>query len=339
MGDRRASRRMSMASFGRVDTDVKRQSRRGSVASTSPDEITKLLSQQRKTKKDEEAKAVEKEQSLAWKVLTNSQVQSLLALEIEDVEKSLSEILSLSDFKTDLKDATLLDYYTSAFWWAKEENFDAQQVSGFFTVVHTLMANIKDNMTAAENLTELRKMMVGIGTNVDEANGGLDFLSLKQAKIITSFLETTLFQHYSLYHFLHHGEREEQIICTDLCVETLPAASMPYPPPLEEGIEEAVYLSHIAPPPQETKEEEEVVDENADEKIPEISGDDMNEQGDGDVVKDVLAGVTVEEVKTVFDKVAKEMFAGLQDEVALKLKEREADIITRINRIHRIAET
>lgn len=33
---------------------------------------------------------------------------------------------------------------------------------------------------------------------------------------------------------------------------------------------------------------------------------------EGDETKDVLAGVTVEEVQTVFDKVAKEMFAGLQ---------------------------
>ncbi|XP_030842230.1 ciliary-associated calcium-binding coiled-coil protein 1 isoform X3 [Strongylocentrotus purpuratus] len=339
MGDRRANRRMSMASLGKVDTNVKRQNRRGSVASTSSDELNKLVSLQRKSTKDDEARAMEKEQSLAWKILTNSQVHTLMGLEVEEVEKSLSEMLTVPSYTTDLKEATLLDYYTSAFWWAKEEGFDAQQISGFFTVVSTLMANVKDNMTAAENLAELRKMMVGVGTNVDEANGGLDFLTLKQAKLISSFLETTLFQHYSLYHFLHHGEREEQIVCTDLCVETLPPAAMPYPAPLDEGVDEAAYLKHIAPPPQEMKEEE-VGDEKIDEKVVEIAGDPQNDKEvEGDETKDVLAGVTVEEVQTVFDKVAKEMFAGLQDEIALKLKEREADIITRINRIHRIAET
>ena len=34
-----------------------------------------------------------------------------------------------------------------------------------------------------------------------------------------------------------------------LVVETLPAADLPHPPPLEEGLEEAVYLRHLATPP------------------------------------------------------------------------------------------
>ncbi len=34
-----------------------------------------------------------------------------------------------------------------------------------------------------------------------------------------------------------------------LVVETLPAADVPHPPPLEEGLEEAIFLRHLATPP------------------------------------------------------------------------------------------
>jgi len=49
----------------------------------------------------------------------------------------------ISDYQTDLKAATVLDYYVAALWWGKEQNFNVEQLSSFFTVVHTLLENIK----------------------------------------------------------------------------------------------------------------------------------------------------------------------------------------------------
>ena len=43
----------------------------------------------------------------------------------------------------DLKDAALLDYYTGALWWGREQGFNIEQLSAFFTLVHTLINNIK----------------------------------------------------------------------------------------------------------------------------------------------------------------------------------------------------
>ena len=51
--------------------------------------------------------------------------------------------MNISEYVTDLKAATVLDYYVAAFWWAKEQNFNVEQLSAFFTVVHTLLENIK----------------------------------------------------------------------------------------------------------------------------------------------------------------------------------------------------
>lgn len=55
----------------------------------------------------------------------------------------LCEVFKLSNHCTDLQDAATLDYYTSAVWWGKQQSFTTQQLSGFFTMVHTLFTNVK----------------------------------------------------------------------------------------------------------------------------------------------------------------------------------------------------
>ena len=59
--------------------------------------------------------------------------------------RKLSKLMELQNCDTDLKDAALSDYYTSGLWWGKEKGYSVQQLSGFFTVLHTLMENIKGN--------------------------------------------------------------------------------------------------------------------------------------------------------------------------------------------------
>ena len=57
--------------------------------------------------------------------------------------RKLCEFFKLNESSTDLREAAILDYYTSAVWWAKEQGFTEQQMSGFFTAIHTLLDNIK----------------------------------------------------------------------------------------------------------------------------------------------------------------------------------------------------
>ena len=58
----------------------------------------------------------------------------------------LCEIFSLGNYPTDLQQAATLDYYVGAVWWGKQQQFNDAQLSGFFTVVHTLFDNIKGNV-------------------------------------------------------------------------------------------------------------------------------------------------------------------------------------------------
>ncbi|XP_071828011.1 ciliary-associated calcium-binding coiled-coil protein 1-like isoform X2 [Apostichopus japonicus] len=295
---------------------------------------------------DDDAKGLEKQTSLAWRVLSNSQMQELIPLTAEELQKKLAVILDLPDHDTILQDAAVLDFYVSGFWWGKEQGWNEQQISGLVTVHHILIENIKANkLSLQENLTELKKMLVGIGTK-DEQNGGLDFLDVTMATSLVKFLSSTFFQHYRLYEFLFNGERTEQVISTDLEVELVPPANLPHPPPLDEALPEDIYRRHVAPQSSEsrasvmtTEEDLEVATEEAIEtesKTGEPAVEDANDAEEE--VGDILAGVTAEEVQTVFDRVSRELFSSLQNHVALKLKERESEIISRINKIHRILD-
>ncbi|XP_071793694.1 ciliary-associated calcium-binding coiled-coil protein 1-like isoform X2 [Asterias amurensis] len=293
---------------------------------------------------DDEAKAIEKGKSLAWNVLSNTQTLALQDLSVEDVESKLADIMKLNNSEIDLGEAILLDYYVTGFWWAKEQGFTTQQTSGFFSILHLLLENIKDKqLSLSDNLCEFRKLLVGIGTEDGSQSGGLDFFDLDHAKTITDFLKTTFFQHHRMYEFLFHSERTEEIVGTELLVEVLPPATMPYPPPLDEGIREEVYLKHIAPaPPTPTPEpqvQEDVEETQETEKTPRVEEDLAPEEADAGKQEDVLAGVSADEVKAMFDVVSKELFAGLQSEISDKLVEREGEIIGRINKIHRVMES
>ncbi|PIK49463.1 hypothetical protein BSL78_13656 [Apostichopus japonicus] len=281
--------------------------------------------------RDDDAKGLEKQTSLAWRVLSNSQMQELIPLTAEELQKKLAVILDLPDHDTILQDAAVLDFYVSGFWWGKEQGWNEQQISGLVTVHHILIENIKANkLSLQENLTELKKMLVGIGTK-DEQNGGLDFLDVTMATSLVKFLSSTFFQHYRLYDLLV------------LEVELVPPANLPHPPPLDEALPEDIYRRHVAPPSAESRaslittgEDLEDATEEAIEtesKTGEPAVEDANDAEEE--VGDILAGVTAEEVQTVFDRVSRELFSSLQNHVALKLKERESEIISRINKIHR----
>nr|XP_002739841.1 PREDICTED: uncharacterized protein C10orf107-like isoform X1 [Saccoglossus kowalevskii] len=278
---------------------------------------------------DDEAKAQEREGSLAWKVLSNTQTQMLQELTVEDLEKKLAEIFKLTSNHINLNEGVLLDYYVTGFWWAKDQSFSTQQISGFITVLHTLLENIKESkMTLVDNLKEFKKMLPGIGNENSDISGGLDFFDINQAKTITDYLKQTIFQHYKMYEFLCHDQREEQIVCRDLLIEVLPKADLPYPPPLDEGIDQNIYDDYIATPRETPTSQDD-------------SGDGIDGQEDADAAnetEDLLSGVTADDIKRIMDEVAQDMFGGLQAEVGKKLKDREAEIIARINKIHRIAD-
>jgi len=54
------------------------------------------------------------------------------------------DILKVTRVEFLLNEAVVLDYYVSALWWAgKEQKFSKEEISAFYTVIHTLLQYIQ----------------------------------------------------------------------------------------------------------------------------------------------------------------------------------------------------
>ncbi|XP_064630369.1 ciliary-associated calcium-binding coiled-coil protein 1-like isoform X2 [Lineus longissimus] len=269
--------------------------------------------------------------AFAYKVLSEAQTKDLLELTVEEVEGKLGGILNITDQGTDLKNAATLDFFTGGFWWAKEQGYNIQQASGFFTLIHTLLENVKDKqMTMVDNLKQFKKSLAGIGQDAPEVYGGMEFFDINQAKAVSDFVYMSFFQHYHLYEFVYGHSQAEEIIGTDLEIEVPKAADMPWPPPLDEGVSEEVYNTFIATPPPTP------VPEPTEEESEEVCVD----QGETDADREaaLFSNLSPEEVKRVLESVCKEVLAGVEADVASKLRDKEIAFVTRINKIHKVAD-
>ncbi|XP_050814300.1 ciliary-associated calcium-binding coiled-coil protein 1 isoform X4 [Gopherus flavomarginatus] len=164
---------------------------------------------------------------MAWTFLSLPQISALSEQNIEGVQKKLEEFLNFRQIKTSLKEAVLLDYYVSGFWWAKEMDFTHLQLSGFMAILNFLLENLSTkHITLEDNIKELGRAMAGIGESHSEKSGGLDFFSVDQAKAVISYLKISLFQHYKLYEYLFHKPREELVLGDEDCLQNLRACSV-----------------------------------------------------------------------------------------------------------------
>ncbi|KAK7465959.1 hypothetical protein BaRGS_00037497, partial [Batillaria attramentaria] len=281
----------------------------------------------RHAKDKHEGEVERKEGFLAYQVLPQDVSKELLEMDIDDMQRKICEFFKLENVSTHLQDAAIADYYTSAVWWAKEQGFNEQQMSGFFTAVHTLLENLKEKqMSLVDNVKEMKLLLVGIGTEVagDVPGGGMEFLEPAQALAVSDYIFNSLFQHYRLYEYMFSHTQDEEIIGADLEVEVAKAASLPFPPPLDEGIDAEVYEAYVKTPPPSPTPAEEPADEGPAAEI--------------DFSSDVFNQLTPQDVRAVVESVAAEMLGGLQNEISVKLREKENAILARINKVHKVAD-
>lgn len=61
--------------------------------------------------------------------------------------RTLEEFLNLKQRLTSLKEAAILDYYVSGFWWAKASEFTPVQLGGFLTLLNMLLENLESRFS------------------------------------------------------------------------------------------------------------------------------------------------------------------------------------------------
>jgi len=292
----------------------------------------KSNTKQRKGPKQDAAneEAAAKRIALGYAVLSKEDSDDLLGMSAIEMESKLQAVFQLKP-DTDLKEAAILDYYVGATYWCKQQGYSSLQLSGFFTVVHTLLDKIKENKASlVETFLEFRKTLVGVSadTGPDVDSGGLEFFSADEAKTISDYLHTTLFQHFKLYEFMFSESQTMEIVSSDLSVEVPVPAETPFPPPLDEGISEETYkefLSLPTPSASENKEEESKEEAKPATPVPAVE---LPPE-----VKDLFNKLTAEDVKAIVEDVSKEMLQNLQVGVENKMRQYENTMLNRINKI------
>lgn len=273
----------------------------------------------------------EEKDSLAWKVLSEEQTQTLKELTVHELEVKLAEVLLIENYNISLPEACILDYYVAGFWFAKEQNFTLQQISAFFTLLKIMLDNIKEKQfSLVNNIQKFKSLLAGIEVENCSQNGGLECFDVNQAKLITNYFTDSLFQHYRLYQFLFTQDPQEEIVLSELVVEVPPLSTVPFPPPLDEGMTEVMWREYVMPPPESPQEEEQTKRE-------------VNTQGmEGDpaalplpenqTAEEILASIKPKQVKNMVNQVAGEVLGNFKNEVETKLKEREAFLMAKIGK-------
>ncbi|KAJ7324304.1 hypothetical protein JRQ81_017324 [Phrynocephalus forsythii] len=266
------------------------------------------------------------EEAMAWKFLSLDEITILLGKDIAGVQRTLEEFLNLKHRLTSLKEAAILDYYVSGFWWAKALEFTPVQLGGFLTLLKMLLENLEtQHMPLEENIQVLGRTMAGIGQCNAEISGGFEFFTVDQAKAIINYLKISIFQHYTLYEYLFHSPREELVIGDENVIELVKPADLPFPAPLEEGLPCDIYSRFIALVPEE---------EDASKEID--GGIHPEEEVDAEPLKDPLMGYTVEDVQSVLGEITSEMISNIQSEINEKLQVQEEAYSARIEKLKKV---
>nr|XP_058958332.1 ciliary-associated calcium-binding coiled-coil protein 1-like isoform X2 [Pocillopora verrucosa] len=274
----------------------------------------------------------EEKESLAWKVLSEEQTQSLKELTVLELEVKLAEVLSIENYHISLPEACVLDYYVAGFWFTKEQNFTLQQISAFFTLLKEMLDNIKEKQfSLVDSIQKFKSLLAGIGVENCPLNGGLECFDVNQAKLITDYFTDSLFQHYKLYQFLFTQEPQEEVVISELEVEVPPLASIPFPPPLDEGMTEEMWREHVMTPPQSPQPEEQTEGEK--EQSGEEAHSDNVAHSKDQTAENILSSIEPAQVKNIVKKVADEVLGNFQAEVEVRLKERETALAAKIGKL------
>lgn len=282
------------------------------------------------SKLDDEIINKEPSGSFAWKVLLPSQINLLLQCKTaREMEEKMAECLGYTNYQVDLKQACLLDVFTIAFHWAKQQGFDARQLSGFVTLLSSLLSNIKDKrMGKLENLRFLRECFSGIGSDTpDVVPIPLYFFTSDHGKAVLDYLINSVIKQYSLFEYIHAEEQDELIVGTDLLVEVCPEV-MPYPAPLEEALPASTFEDVSLY--QQEKEERELKEKEAS----------LTEQFTDAVLSEVEASeieavktIPTTEIRKLIEKFTKEMILPAQIDIENKIKDRESSYMSKIAKL------
>ncbi|KAG5263015.1 hypothetical protein AALO_G00281520 [Alosa alosa] len=283
------------------------------------------------------------EPTIQWALQTLEQISLLRELTVDEVQLKFEDVLQFKNQQTCLKEAALLDYFVSGFWWAKEMNFSSEQTSFVMALLQSSIDNISEKqMSFVDNFTEFGKTLIDL-RKTPSADGNPPLFDVEQAKSITNYFTSSLFQHYRMYEFLFSQSRDKKLLGMERHIEVIDAAKLFAP--LEEGMPVDVFQHYLAPAQPESPEEQAAKERRGEEEEKEeVGGTDERSEGEGErgdtleeEEEEEEEKYSVEEVREVLREMTKEMMGNLQAEFTEKLRIQEESYTARIERLKSVS--
>ncbi|XP_041939601.1 ciliary-associated calcium-binding coiled-coil protein 1 isoform X1 [Alosa sapidissima] len=284
------------------------------------------------------------EPTIQWALQTLEQISLLRELTVDEVQLKFEDVLQFKNQQTCLKEAALLDYFVSGFWWAKEMNFSSEQTSFVMALLQSSIDNISEKqMSFVDNFTEFGKTLIDL-RKTPSADGNPPLFDVEQAKSITNDFTSSLFQHYRMYEFLFSQSRDKKLLGMERHIEVIDAAKLFAP--LEEGMPVDVFQHYLAPAQPESPEEQAAKERRGEEEEEEeekVGGTDERSEREGErgdtleEEEEEEEKYSVEEVREVLREMTKEMMGNLQAEFTEKLRIQEESYTARIERLKSVS--
>lgn len=271
---------------------------------------------------------------LAWKILSESVMHDLKGTtDVDKVARKLANILSLAKSEVDLREAAELDYFVAGFWCACNEwQLTNEQVSAFVSLLHAVLHNLKEKeLSLCENIKELQTLMSNVG--VPDTPTSLECFTTEVASMTLQYIQTSLFQHYSLFQYLYTEEQETEMHTAQIDVEIPNPEPCVFPSPLEESLPYELYIKckPFHPKTDEiVKEQEEVEPEESKDTVEDVDVVTLPSMDEEEMK------VSSKEVKTLMEDLAKTTLEPFQTLMNQKIKEKEDTMTSRLSKLEKV---
>lgn len=268
---------------------------------------------------------------LAWKIVSEPAMKDLKETsDIDNVARKLAAILSLTKSEECLKEAAELDYFVSGYWWAASEwQLTDEQVSAFMSLLHTVLYNLKKkDVPLSENLKELQALIASVGS----VPTSLECFTSEVSTRVLQYIQTSLFQHYSLFRYLFTQEQEEETHTTQGEVELPNLEYTVFPAPLEESIPFEMYTRSQ---PSDSKTEatggtqEEPAQEESEDRVPTADVAAMSS------LEEEELQISSQDLRKLMEDLAKAKLEPFQTSMIQKIREKEESVSSRLSKLEK----
>lgn len=261
--------------------------------------------------------------TLLWKYLSKEDIEKLDKFIPFEIEKYLAEKFNLERYEIDLKQACFVDFYVTQFWWAaKQQKYNHEFISAFFSIIYDLMKNLLElKFSRSDNIIAFEGILM-------EVNDSRLFPD-DTLKEIISHIERTFFHQYKLYQYVVSETQSEIILPKEILIECPMPIEENYPAPLDEAMPDKMYSKYVLKIDDDPKKMKSGTVQEEDE---DLNNDLEMNQELIDQIHSKFNNLTVEDARKIILEVTNDLVTDLKSDMKNKIKDREAALLNELEK-------